>query len=120
MDNAVIEVRDETRAAAPYSTGELYDSILTDPVDGVDVLHSALYSDLDRALFLDGGTKPHQITPIGEGYPLRFNWPAPNGPGGEVRFMSVNHPGTRAYNFFRQPLPERFQRLLQNAFSRLT
>lgn len=121
MEDAVIDVRDETREAAPYKTGDLYASILTDEVsDDGSVMRSALFSDLDRALFLDGGTKPHEITPIGEGYPLRFFWPTPNGPGEEVRFMKVNHPGNRAYNFFRVPLPERFQRLLQAAMERQT
>jgi hypothetical protein len=42
------------------------------------------------------GTPPHVIRPRGPGYPLRFFWPKV---GREVRFMYVNHPGTKPNRF---------------------
>lgn len=48
--------------------------------------------------------KGYKITPKGDGYPLRFIWDPPNGPGHEVRFMFVVHPGVEGQHYVRDAL----------------
>lgn len=120
MEYATVRSRVETQRAAPFSKGDLYDSIQETRPSGGMILRAAIFSMSKVALFMDKGTKPHKIRPRGSGYPLKFYWPLPKGPNATVRFMEVNHPGTAARNFFSRPMRERFHRNLQSAIDRLT
>lgn len=82
---------------APVGTGATRDSItIADPVYELGVFRLTASAGTPQALYSDQGTEPHEITPRGSGYPLRFFWESgPAGPG-EYRYMRVNHPGQEA------------------------
>ena len=89
--------------------------------------------------YVSKGTRPHVITPKGQGYPLRFKWGGKGsykprtttsggykGPGKvvrgkTVRFVRVNHPGNKARNFERHIArwyAPQFRRTMKNAVAR--
>ena len=82
-------------------------------------------SDLDRAVWLEFGTRPHVIEPSGDGV-IRFE-----SVDGVTYTMRVHHPGNRAYGYWRrainnfiaqkhheQKITTRVNRVLRSVFSR--
>jgi hypothetical protein len=49
---------------------------------------------VDKALWLEEGTEPHEIMPRGPGYPLSFYWPRL---GRVAHYMRVMHPGSNKH-----------------------
>ena len=87
------------RAEAPSKTGKFAQGITLKMggSGGKTSFQIGIPSPLGR--WVQEGTKPHVIRPKGPGYPLRFFWAkGPRGPG-IYRYMSVNHPGTKANRF---------------------
>jgi len=82
---------------APEDTGKFKQGIAYRTDDRGDTTTITFYVKGEHAFllpFLTQGTKPHTITPKGEGYPLRFFWErGPEGPG-VYYYYSVQHPGT--------------------------
>lgn len=112
------EARDEALRELDYATS----TWTNQPVFKGTVWHrgtvaSVKVSTTDKVfIYVDQGTRPHIITPKGEGYPLRFRWDGPGSykpkskpgilrayrgevPSTEVRRMFVHHPGTEARKF---------------------
>ena len=81
---------------APKFTGEFANKISYRTIGGGDVDGFNVYVPKPLGDWILDGTPPHVIRPRGNGYPLRFYWPKV---GREVRFMYVNHPGTKANRF---------------------
>lgn len=80
-------------------SGHLRSSISWDLTSGAGGLHADIGTDVDYAIFVEFGTKPHSITSHGN-YPLR------NRRAGKVFGRTVHHPGTRATPFLRPALDD--------------
>lgn len=104
-------VLDQTRGQAPRLTGELFESIHAEAFDDGDTLGVDISADAPQALWTDEGTQPHVIT-ASPGKVLAFYW---REVGGTVFAKSVNHPGNRAQNWFREPMADRWRIALENA-----
>jgi hypothetical protein len=104
-DNVKAEAK---RLVAPRSrTGNLERSIDTTLVFGTDGPEVRIGSNLEYALYLEEGTRPHPITPQGRGYPLRSapDNPDPLLPPEQRRDpFYVDHPGNPEYPFLRPAL----------------
>lgn len=84
------------QSEAPKKTGVFAAGIRYRTFTSGDVDELRVYTPQPLGKWILEGTKPHVITPRGPGYPLRFFWPKV---GRVVRFMRVNHPGTKANPF---------------------
>ena len=101
------------RAKAPRRTGCLQASIVKrveeNPISGFAIrivadTRPCSPKRISYALFVEEGTKPHEIKAKGDGV-LAFHWDhGPNGPG-LYFFKSVQHPGTKGVHFMRDALP---------------
>jgi hypothetical protein len=92
MDQLGAMVEEDAKAFAPKKTGRLAATIRREVNDGV----LRVGSDLDRALWMEEGTRPHVIRPK--------NAKALFWPGAEHPWALVNHPGTMAQPFLRPAL----------------
>lgn len=124
-DRAAEVVRAETSDAAPvgtatptspagYQPGGLRDSIvLLDQADNGTTFSVTIKADKEYAEFTDEDTRAHEIVSNPGGPKLRFWWE--NGPAGEgiYVFNSVFHPGTTGTHWFKDALPERWERALE-------
>lgn len=81
---------------APKQTGLFASKIAYRTIGGGDEDGFNVYVPKPLGTWILEGTPPHVIRPRGVGYPLRFYWPKV---GREVKFMHVNHPGTKANPF---------------------
>jgi len=81
---------------APKRTGQFASKISYKTFVSGDVEELRVYAPKPLGDWILDGTPPHVIRPRGKGYPLRFYWPKV---GREVRFMYVNHPGTKPNRF---------------------
>ena len=97
-----IERRARLRASVgEYTTGRMASSITSRVWTTGWHVQGRVGSDLPYAKFSDTGTTPHDITPRGPGYPLRFYW---RKVGAVVRFYKVSHPGQRSKGWLTDPL----------------
>ena len=80
---------------ANYRTGKLKQSIQTKRGKWKRGIEFKTGSDVDYALYVHEGTKPHEIKAKNAPY-LVFYWPKV---GKVVHFKRVWHPGTRAYKY---------------------
>ncbi|MFD9223814.1 hypothetical protein ACFWDI_28375 [Streptomyces sp. NPDC060064] len=92
MDRLGAMVEEDAKNIAPKKTGELAGSIRREVNNG----RFRVGSDLDRALWMEEGTKPHVIRPK--------NAKALFWEGAEHPYALVNHPGTQAQPFLRPAL----------------
>lgn len=101
-----VRVQERARELAPIKTGKLRASIVKrGPYDDALGVFMVVVSNLNYALFVHEGTKPHPIYARSSPF-LVFDWPGgPNGPG-IYYFRMVNHPGTKANPFLRRALAE--------------
>jgi hypothetical protein len=79
-------------------SGHLRSSISWDLSKDAEGLHADVGTDVDYALYVEFGTKPHTIRSHGN-YPLRDRK-------GRVFGRVVHHPGTRAFAYLRGALDE--------------
>lgn len=80
-----------------HPTGWLRSSIDWDLSRDAEGLHADIGTDVDYAVFVEFGTKPHVIRSHGD-YPLR------NAKTGQTFGRVVHHPGTKAQPFLRPAL----------------
>lgn len=85
-------IQHDAREYAPKRTGELAESIGYEVNSGV----LRVGSNLDRALWMEEGTRPHVIRPK--------NAKALFWPGADHPYALVNHPGTLPHPFLRPAL----------------
>lgn len=105
---AVEDVPDLIRPMAPLGTqnpgsdrvpGQLRESITVSQhvTPGGPQFAGKVAAPVPQAVWTDQGTSPHEIVPIGSGYPLRFYWAQA---GGIVFRWRVNHPGNAPMNWW--------------------
>lgn len=83
--------------------GKLRDERRTKDIAGPNRFATTIEYPSNIARYNDRGTPPHDIEPIGTGYPLRFYWTKA---GAVVRFMKVHHPGsTKHVGWFTKTIP---------------
>lgn len=116
VDEAADRMVEAMKADVPVRTGELRDSIHRGPVvetgGGCNV---QIEADADQALWVDGGTRPHDIIATQDHGMLVFEVD-----GGITIFLGddnnpgeVWHPGTAPNPFFSERMPNRWPILLQ-------
>jgi hypothetical protein len=84
------------RGSGDHPSGWLRSSIGWDLKRDPEGIHADVGTDVDYALYVEYGTKPHLITSHGN-YPLRSRT-------GQVFGKVVHHPGTKAQPFLRPSL----------------
>lgn len=95
---AAQKVTQGAKRRCPTRTGRLRSSIGWDLTGGGGGLHADIGTDVDYALYVEFGTKPHVIRSHGP-WPLRSAK-------GEVFGPVVHHPGTPAQPFLRPALDD--------------
>lgn len=94
-------VADYMREHVWVKHGTLKRTIRTEP-DGADVnVIAGMHGVTPYLGYQLTGTRPHEIRPRGQGYPLRFFWEKI---GENVAFYKVNHPGHKANDFVRESI----------------
>lgn len=83
------------RQEAPKRSGRYARSLAVRSTRGAESVGFELVAPQPLTKWIVEGTEPHDITPRGPGYPLRFFWA--NGPAGPryYHFYRVRHPGTK-------------------------
>lgn len=112
MTYAADEAVRDTQREANKDTGAMADGIHAEPViEGGDIFYTDIVIPADYAGYVVFGTAPHVIRPKSNGGVLVFE----GGHGGTVFAKEVHHPGYAGNDFFYAPMPERFQRSLEEA-----
>ena len=115
VEYASREAGRETVQEANKDTGHMATTTYVEPVmdDGGFTFTADVVIPAEYAEFVIHGTKPHVIRPRKSGGVLAFE----SGVGGTVYAHVVHHPGYRGNDFFFAPMPERWQRKLEEAIN---
>lgn len=112
MDDARLDVEYDTKLASPERTGELVNSVHSEPAEDTGFgAQFELFADAPHAVFVVEGTRAHVISPTKEHGLLVFE------AGGQTVFVHgpVHHPGTQPNKEFwsDEVLQDRLTRALE-------
>jgi phage gpG-like protein len=96
-----LRVQNAARARCPVDTGRLRNSITHELGRDTRGLFVRVGTNVEYALYVEMGTRPHEIRPRNA---RALRWKDAGAPGGYRFATVVNHPGTRARPFLRPAL----------------